>query len=69
MGESGGRPLEYWLTTSFLFSKPGYMNRYPRSPLLVAFFMLFCRFVLFPLLWVGNFSGHGDCLVVGANRN
>lgn len=51
---------------SFLFSKPGHMNRYLRSPFLVASLMLVIRFVLFPLLWLGNLSGHGDCLVVRA---
>ena len=51
---------------SFLFSKPGYMNRYLRSPLLVGSLMLLIRLVLFPLLWLGNFTGHGDCLVVRA---
>ena len=68
MGESGGRPLEYWLTTSFLFSKPEYMNRYLRSPLLIGSLMLFIRLVLFPLLWVGNLTGRGDCLVVEARK-
>jgi len=34
----------------------------------VGFLMLFCRFVLFSLLWVGNFGGYGDCLVVGAKK-
>ena len=53
---------------SFLFSKPGYMNRYLRSPLLVGSLMLFIRFVLFPLLWLGNLTGHGDCLVVEAKK-
>lgn len=53
---------------SFLFFKPGYMNRYLRSPLLVASLMLVIRFVFFPLLWLGNLTGHGDCLVVEAKK-
>jgi hypothetical protein len=45
-------------------ARRGRKTRYLRSPLLVGFLMLFCRFVLFPLLWVGNLTGRGDCLVV-----
>ena len=54
---------------SFLFSKPGRMNRYLRSPLLVASLMLVIRFIFFPLLWLGNLTGHGDCLVVRAKKS
>lgn len=57
----------HWMSSSIvaaLSARRGRKTRYLRSPLLVAFLMLFCRFVLFPLLWVGNLSGHGDCLVV-----
>ena len=52
---------------SFFFAKPGRMNRYLRSPFLVAFLMLVIRFIFFPILWLGNLIGHGDCLVVEAN--
>ena len=62
----------HWMSSSIvaaISAKRGYETRYLRSPLLVGFLMLFCRFVLFPLLWVGNFSGHGDCLVVEAKKS
>jgi hypothetical protein len=62
----------HWMSQSIvaaISARRGRKTRYLRSPLLVAALMLFCRFVLFSLLWVGNFSGHGDCLVVEANRN
>ena len=49
---------------SFLFAKPGRVNRRLRSPLLVASLMLVVRLILFPILWLSNLTGHGDCLVV-----
>ncbi|MBW1675521.1 MAG: class I SAM-dependent methyltransferase [Deltaproteobacteria bacterium] len=49
---------------SFLFAKPGHVNRCLRSPILVASLMLVIRLILFPILWLGNLTGHGDCLVV-----
>ena len=39
-----------------------------RHPLLVPALMLVARFLLFPLIWIANRSGHGDCLVVKAQR-
>ena len=61
----------HWMSSSIvaaISAKQGRKNRYLRSPLLVACLMLFCRFVLFPFLWVGNLSGCGDCLVVEAKK-
>lgn len=52
---------------SCLFAKPGRVNRSLRSPILVAFLMLIIRFIFFPILWLGNVIGHGDCLVVEAS--
>ena len=57
----------HWVAQSIvaaIFAKPGCQTRQLRSPILVAFLMIFCRFVLFPFLWLGNLNGHGDCLVV-----
>ena len=57
----------HWMSSSIvaaLFARRGRKTRYLRSPFLVGCLMLFCRFVLFPLLWVGNFTSCGDCLVV-----
>lgn len=58
----------HWLTQSIIasiFAKPGKETRQLRNPLLVAFLMLFC-WLFFPILWIGNITGHGDCLVVEA---
>ena len=59
----------HWVSQSILapiFAKPGRQTRQLRSPILVAALMIFCWFVLFPLLCVGNLTAHGDCLVVEA---
>ena len=61
----------HWMSQSIvaaISAKQGRKTLLLRSPLLVAALMLFCRFVLFPLLWVGNLSGKGDCLVVEAKK-
>jgi SAM-dependent methyltransferase len=57
-----------WISQSVLaaiFAKPGLETRQLRNPLFVAFLMLLCR-LFFPLLWLGNLTKHGDCLVVKA---
>jgi SAM-dependent methyltransferase len=51
-----------------LFSKPGQPTRQLRSALLVASLILLIRGLLFPLLWLGNLSKRGDCLVVSARK-
>jgi len=61
----------HWVSQSIvaaIFAKPGRQTRQLRSSLLVASFMMFCRFLLFPFLWLGNLTGHGDCLVVEAKK-
>ena len=61
----------HWMSSSIvaaMSARKGMPTRQLRSPFLVAFLMIFCRFVLFPLLWVGNLSGRGDCLVVEARK-
>ena len=45
---------------------PGRPTRLLRQPLLVMALMTFSRFVLFPLLWLANRLGRGDCLLVTA---
>ena len=57
-----------WISQSILaaiFAKPGQETRQLRNPLFVAFLMLLC-WLFFPLLWLGNLTNHGDCLVVKA---
>jgi len=58
----------HWLSQSILakiFAKPGRQTRQLRDPLLVVSLMMLCRFFS-PVLWLGNLTGHGDCLVVEA---
>lgn len=58
----------HWISQSILsaiFAKPDQSTRQLRNPFLIAFLMILCRF-FFPLLWLGNLTGHGDCLVVKA---
>lgn len=51
-----------------LFSRPGQPTRQLRSAPLVASLILLIRGLLFPLLWLGNLSKRGDCLVVSARK-
>jgi SAM-dependent methyltransferase len=60
-----------WVAQSliaFLFAKEGRKTRQLRSSLLTILFMLFARVVLFPLLWLGNRMGHGDCILAVASK-
>jgi 2-polyprenyl-3-methyl-5-hydroxy-6-metoxy-1,4-benzoquinol methylase len=55
-----------WVAQSmitYLFARKGNKNRQLRNPFLVGLFMLFVRFLLFPVLWLGNRRGRGDCLL------
>jgi 2-polyprenyl-3-methyl-5-hydroxy-6-metoxy-1,4-benzoquinol methylase len=45
-------------------AEPGRPTRLLRQPLLVMALMALSRFLLFPLLWLGNRLGRGDCLVI-----
>lgn len=52
-----------------LFSKPGRATKQARSTVLVASLMLLIRGFGFPLLWLGNCLGKGDCLIcIAAKR-
>lgn len=51
-----------------LFAKPGQPTKQLRSAALVASLILLIRGLLFPLLWIGNLSKRGDCLVVVARK-
>lgn len=59
--------IAYSLITS-LFAKPGQPTKQLRNPFLVAAFMILARGILFPILWLGNRMGYGDCLVVVAQK-
>jgi SAM-dependent methyltransferase len=51
-----------------LCSKRGSLTRTLRNPLILAALMLLVRGIFFPLLWIGNRMGRGDCLVVEAEK-
>jgi 2-polyprenyl-3-methyl-5-hydroxy-6-metoxy-1,4-benzoquinol methylase len=53
---------------ALLYSKPGKPTKELRNPLLIILLMLFIRGMLFPLLWIENRLGRGDCLVVTARK-
>jgi len=61
-----------WVAHSVLasvFSKPGISTRQLRSTMLVAGLMLLIRGLTFPLLWLGNRLGRGDCLLCVATKH
>jgi SAM-dependent methyltransferase len=51
-----------------LYARHGLVTRQLRNPAIVALLILCIRIFLFPLLWMANRSGEGDCLVVTAMR-
>lgn len=61
-----------WLVQSALawrYAKPGEPTLQMRRPLLLAALLVTVRAGLFPLLWLANRMGRGDCLVVRAKRD
>lgn len=61
-----------WVAQSLIVyssAKKGTKTRQMRNPLLTLCFMLLARFVLFPLLWLGNMRGQGDCLLAIAKKS
>jgi glycosyltransferase involved in cell wall biosynthesis len=61
-----------WVASSIiagLFAKPGQPTKQLRSAALMAMLMLLIRGLGFPLLWLGNLSKRGDCLVVVTRKN
>ncbi len=52
-----------------LFAKQGQPTKQLRNPLLVATLILVIRALFFPILWLGNRLGRGDCLVVVAQKS
>ncbi len=60
-----------WMAHSIIariFAKPGQPTKQLRNPFLVAFLTVLIRILLFPVLWLGNRLGRGDCLVVVARK-
>lgn len=60
-----------WVTHSilaWLYSKPGYATTQLRSTILVTGLMLLIRGLCFPLLWMVNLLGKGDCLLCVASK-
>jgi SAM-dependent methyltransferase len=58
-----------WVASSIvaaLFAREGKATRQLRNPLLILALMLWCRALLFPVLYLGNRRGRGDCLVAVA---
>jgi len=58
-----------WVASSIitrLFANKGKPTRQLRNPFLLFGLMLAIRLLLFPMLFLCNRSGHGDCLVVTA---
>ena len=78
LGEAGFDLIEarqitpaLWVAQSLIalaFARPGRTTRALRNPLLVAGLMAVARLLLFPLLWLGNRLGRGDCLIAVAAR-
>jgi 2-polyprenyl-3-methyl-5-hydroxy-6-metoxy-1,4-benzoquinol methylase len=61
----------HWVAASLIvrmFGRERRATRALRNPILSAIFLVLIRFLLFPVLWLGNRKGRGDCLVVIANK-
>ncbi len=60
-----------WVAANLIvsaFTRPNTVTKELRNPLLVMFLMLLVRSLFFPILWIGNLFGRGDCLVVVARK-
>ena len=55
-------------TIALLFSRESQKTRELRSSFVTLFLMLFARLLFFPVLWIGNRLGRGDCLLVAATK-
>lgn len=78
LAESGFAKIEIgqitpalWVAANLIvsaFARPNRVTKELRNAPLVMFLMMCARGLLFPLLWLGNLLGHGDCLVVVARK-
>ncbi len=69
--ESGQVTPALWVAQSFLsrlFARQGQPTRQMRSAILVAGLIVLLRAMFFPLLWLCNRAGAGDCLVMRAAK-
>ena len=60
-----------WVAHTILarvFAKRGIATMQLRSAHIVASLLLLIRCIFFPILWLANFAGKGDCLVVVARK-
>ncbi len=60
-----------WVAANLIvsvFARPNRVTKELRNALLMMSLMLFVRGLLFPILWLGNLLGRGDCLVVMARK-
>jgi SAM-dependent methyltransferase len=60
-----------WVAANLIvtvFARHNRVTKELRNALLVMLLMLFVRGLLFPILWMGNRFGRGDCLVVVAQK-
>lgn len=60
-----------WVASSILvsvFARPERATRQLRNPMLFAAVMLLVRVLLFPVLFLGNRLGSGDCLIATARK-
>lgn len=67
------RPISpaIWVTHSIIakvFARKARPTREIRNAVLVVILLIFVRFVLFPVLWLMNQCGRGDCLLVTATK-
>jgi SAM-dependent methyltransferase len=60
-----------WVASSIiikLFARPGKATLQLRNPILFAAVMLLVRALLFPILFISDRAGRGDCLIVTASK-
>lgn len=60
-----------WVAMSIIakmFAKQGQPTRQLRNPVLVATLLFLIRFAAFPMLWLQNIRGRGDCLLITASK-
>ena len=61
-----------WLSMSLIakvFAKEGQPTRELRNPILIASLLCLVRSLLFPILWIQNRAGRGDCLLLIAEKD